>query len=126
MSASRESRKEYVERIESEGYKVVYPESYELFIDIDSEEQYEVFQRSMDCVYRNELLSQMIANVKEAPSASGFPKRHVTIMLVHEVCPLERIALQAVLGSDPIRELLSIQRYYLDDPCPTIFKEKVK
>ena len=126
MSDSNESRKEYVKRIESEGYKVVYPKNHELQIDIDSEEQYKRFCHSMDVVDRNEVLGQMVGSITEKPSSSGLPKRHITISLVMNVTELERIAWQGALCSDPVRELLSLQRYYLRDEHPTLFKEKVK
>ena len=58
------------------------------------------------------------------PSPSGRPGRHhVVVTMPRPVSPMERIALQAILGSDPIREMLSWFRIERGIEEPTIFFE---
>lgn len=45
------------------------------------------------------------------PSRSGLPHRHVILRANCDLSPAERIALQACLGSDLVREFLSFLRY---------------
>jgi hypothetical protein len=47
-----------------------------------------------------------IRDIRIEPSRSGLPKRHITVTLVDPVSQIERLALQAMLGSDRVRELL--------------------
>lgn len=49
---------------------------------------------------------------------------HVIVRLRREVTPMERILIQAFLGSDLKREALSWVRLVNDDPNPTIFYTK--
>lgn len=98
---------------------VVLPEPYDLFIDIDGEEDMKRFDRGMDV-----MIQQFNAQViKSTPSRSGLPKRHLIVRLNRQVTNAERIALQAALGSDPVREILGIVRVQHNDPHPTLFLE---
>lgn len=85
---------------------VVYPEDNQLQLDIDTEEQYQEF-------LRRTAFFEFACEVSEKPSASGYPNRHITMTFPnHTFSTWERIALQAALGSDPIREFLSARRYW--------------
>jgi hypothetical protein len=117
-----ELREDFIKRMEAEGNRIVLPQSNELQVDIDSDEQYAVFQKSLACLKRNETESDDI-KVEEHPSRSGLPRRHITITMPFDLEPWERIAFQAALGSDPIRELVSIYRLMRNDRHPTLFVE---
>lgn len=131
MSGDGEIRKDedrYFGRISSEtayreaaddNLEVVLPEPYDLFIDIDDEDAYKRFDKAMDCII-NHFNGQVIKNT---PSRSGLPKRHIVVRLDRHVTDAERIALQAALGSDPVREILGIVRVQHKDPHPTLFLE---
>ena len=99
---------------------VVLPEPYDLFLDIDNEADMKRFARGMDIVIKH-FNGQVI---KSTPSRSGLPKRHIIVRLDRPVTNAERIALQAALGSDPVREILGIVRVQHNDPHPTLFLEK--
>ena len=58
------------------------------------------------------------------PSGSGLPHRHVIITLGKPMDLLARIALQACMGSDPTRELLSVRRALDKEENVVIFFEK--
>lgn len=120
-------REEFVKTVEQAGYEVVLPEPHHLQIDIDTDEQYEVFRKSAACLARNWKalgFRKGLPVVEEHPSKSGLPRRHITIHLPFEVTPWQRIAFQAALGSDPLRELLSAVRLFRGDEHPTLFVEK--
>ena len=118
-----ESRVDYCERKKKEGFEILAPEGGELQIDIDSMEAFKVFKARM---------SRLVAefgnfNVRIKESSSGFPHCHVIVdfdLIDVTVTPSERIALQAVLGSDPMREMLSMIRYLRGDPCPSLLAMK--
>jgi len=99
---------------------VVLPEPYDLFVDIDNEAAYKQFDKGMDFVIKH--FNGRI--IKNTPSRSGLPKRHIIVRLGGHVADAERIALQAALGSDPVREILGIVRVQHKDPHPTLFLEK--
>ncbi len=79
----------------------------ELFIDIDTEEQYSIF-----CKMAGWYDSQHIIfyKWKVTPSKGGLPHRHIVVKLRQPASLLERVAMQATLGSDPMREAISIKR----------------
>ena len=105
-----------------EGLEVVYPAANELQIDIDNEHSYRLLYNQLRSV--NKLVG--IYNYTEKPSKSGEPwKMHSTLVFQDRTfTTLERIGLQAMLGSDRVRELLSYVQYLNGDAHPTLFLEK--
>ena len=108
------------EKAKTLGLSVVYPAEDELQIDIDNDQSYLFFRKYRGMV--NRLVG--IASVAVKPSKGGLPKRHITVKLKKPVTVLERICLQACLGSDRVREVLGYVRYKNNDPSPTLFFEK--
>lgn len=107
------------EQAEREGKEVVLPKPNQLFIDIDSEAGFALFMDQMERLRQFEF-----AYMTVTPSASGFPNRHIVVDLDRDVSDIERIAFQAAMGSDPIRELLGLIRVSHGDPHPTLFLER--
>lgn len=103
------------------GFEVVFPKTNELQIDIDDDAAMEVYRAHYDIV-------DHYWGIKEdrvTQSKSGEPgKRHITVTLNQNVTDKERIALQAMLGSDRKRELLSYVQAEEGDAHPTLFLEK--
>lgn len=116
-----ERRKDWIKRKEREGYRVDFPGENELFIDIDSARQWSIFKDQLKVFERN---FGSVISYKVTPSKSGPPNRHIRVILPFQVNELQRIAFQAVLGSDPVRELLSIARDRQGDEHPTLFLEQ--
>jgi hypothetical protein len=99
---------------------VVFPKKNELQIDVDDDAAYEVFKAHYDIVDRYWGIDA--ANIR--PSRSGQDgKKHITVRLSQDVKNTERIALQAFLGSDRKRELLSYIQAENGDANPTLFLE---
>jgi hypothetical protein len=121
---ANETRSEYMARMVEEGNTIVIPKDNELQIDIDSEEQYQIFQECW-AIFKREFKEAKI--IKDKPSRSGLPKRHITIHFPYTSFKDKaelRIAWQATLGSDPKRELLSLIRCDCGDDQPTLFVEE--
>ena len=102
------------------GLVVVLPQERELFVDIDNDAQWQTFLKVIEKLTNTELAASWDAT----PSASGLPHRHVRVQLTRSVKPIERIALQALLGSDPIREWCSYERLAAGHVSPTRFFER--
>jgi hypothetical protein len=79
------------------------PDPNELFIDIDDEPSLAIFHQAIG------LLGSMVLGFTRAPSPSGDPHRfHIRVRLDYDLKnDFERIALQALLGSDRLHEMLS-------------------
>ena len=102
------------------GLSVVFPKDNELQLDIDNEHSFQLYMKQAD------ILKKYIGveGYKVEPSRSGLPKLHITITLSRTVSTLERLALQAMMGSDRVRELLGFVQYLNNDPHPVLFLEK--
>lgn len=96
------------------------PRAQELFIDIDSDEAYSHYQTMLNFVQRLFWLT----GIRETPSKEGLPHRHIVLEAQRDLTPIERIAMQAILGSDPKREFLSFNRIENKDEHPTLFFER--
>jgi hypothetical protein len=103
------------------GLDVVFPADNELQIDIDSDADYSVFCEHLGILDRH---YGAPSDVVEKPSRSGGERRHITVTLHHKVTNTERIMLQALLGSDRKREILSLLQERDGDAHPTLFLER--
>lgn len=108
------------EDAKARGCVVIKPKPKELFIDIDREADLVWFLKSIDRV-ANWLPCTW--EVKDSPSGVA-GRHHVYVTFERDLSVWERVALQAVLGSDRTRELLSVLRILSGDPNPTLFFEK--
>ena len=104
-----------------QGVDVRYPMANELFIDIDNDAAYNTFNDNFSLLH--DMMPGYVSFV-ESPSRRKKDGKHIVVTLPRNVTPLERIALQAALGSDPRREAHSLRRYFAGDPLPTLFFEK--
>ncbi len=101
----------------AKGMVVKIPSDHELFLDIDSKEDFTHFQKIIG----------YLPDVKgwiRSESKSGYPKCHVTVTMNRVVTNGERILLQAVLGSDRLHELLSYLASRQGHTHPTVFFER--
>jgi hypothetical protein len=119
----RQTLEEAFEIAAGKGCVVRVPGPRELFIDIDSDEANVSFER-----LRKACPADLIDRVDRTPSPSGRPGHyHIVVRLNRDLRDdRERVLLQAVLGSDPMRELLSWRRIEngSDSASVSIFFEK--
>jgi len=113
--------------------KIVHPQHNELQIDIDNEDQYNSFRHvwPMFKAIAYNVLDRQTVRYKMKPSKSNDGKGenkyryHITVPLAGDIYDdMERIALQAILQSDPIRELLNFSRHKNNNKPNILFLEK--
>jgi hypothetical protein len=104
----------------AEDLDIIFPQNDELQIDLDNEHSFILFQNQMHVLQHHE----KGISWKVTTSRNGPPGRHVTVQLEWKVTPLERIGLQAILGSDRIRELLGYIRLRRGETHTTLFFER--
>jgi hypothetical protein len=112
-----EQMQEWAERLHC---KWIEAADNQLFIDIDTDLQFSVFETQVKLLKKHFYFK----SVTVSPSKQGLPHRHIVIEMAHMYPLLTRIALQACLGSDPARELISIKRAIDGESNVVIFFEK--
>jgi hypothetical protein len=114
------------------GLEVVLPQDNQLQIDIDDEASYQVYLGNLKR-YKLHFADNPVIGEEIHPSKSNvFEKKHITVTLAEPIISKggwhrdneKRILLQVLLGSDPVREMLSYIRLINDDEHPTLFMEK--
>lgn len=120
LETTRPNSDRAIQEAKDDNLDVVFPAPNELQLDLDTPEAWAIYQTMWPIVNRYYGISAM----KEQESRSGYPKRHVTLGLDRPVTNFERIAIQACLGSDRVRELLGVIQEMAGDPHPTLFLEK--
>lgn len=115
---STEQCNEWAKKI---GCSVVGATDEQLFVDIDTEAQFNIFKYQIKLLKRHFWFEK---DYKVTPSKQGLPHRHITIKLMSPLPLLARIALQACLGSDPTREMLSVRRALDNEENVVLFFEK--
>ena len=118
----RTNSERVIAEAEGMGLIVDLPEDNELQIDIDSGTDMDRFRRSFEILKRE--LGIIDDDVTITPSRNKVDGRHIRVRMGFDLSPIQRIALQAACGSDPIRELLSLVRLFAGDEHPTLFLEK--
>jgi hypothetical protein len=111
------------QRAAERGHVCMYPSSFELFLDIDS---FEGLGRLHATLNQNAYIKSIVDGVplvKTSPSGKA-GRFHVIVFLKKRVDKFERITLQALLGSDLSREILSYQEAQAGCEQPTVFFEK--
>lgn len=96
---------------------VVYRESNELQIDIDTVEAFDLYQR------RTREMRELGWKFSEiiVPSKRGYPHQHITLTFNKAIGEWKAIALQLMLGSDPMRENMNALRVLAGNENPIRF-----
>lgn len=105
-----------------EGWEVVLPNEHDLFLDLDDDASEIHLALMLKTLSSNDI---HLEEVKRTTSPGG--NTHVYLCWPSPLTPMERIVLQAALGSDRKRELLSALRILLKlDRPPTVFFETAR
>jgi len=117
------------EHAAKQGCVVVYPQPNQLQIDIDTEAAYAEFNRRLgDLLAWDSSIFGDCSNAPQVviqPSKSGLPHRHITLTFPDRTFDrYERIALQMLLGSDPVREKMNTLRTLRGNPAPVRLFER--
>lgn len=108
---------------ETDKFEIVLPKPNQLQLDYDTPELPEWFERALSIVaqaFCPRLRDKIMWTVTESKSGN----RHVTIDLPYDIDDLTRVAWQAALGSDPMRECLSLMSVRKNIANPTLLLEK--
>ncbi len=99
------------------GLVLFTPLPHELFIDLDGDAvlNWRVLERIKEATWT-------VDNMLETISKSG--NKHVYLRIAFEVNPTEAAALQAALGSDPLKEYLTIMQIRSGCGAPIALFEK--
>jgi hypothetical protein len=106
------------EKANEEGLVVMPAGENELQLDIDTDEAYAQFGRVLPVL--KEYFGVISNFTTRSKSGDG---RHVRIRLAQPMPVMQRIALQAALGSDGVRELLSVVMVLNNDVAPCLLNE---
>ena len=86
------------------GCDILEPGPCEAFIDIDSDEAFAIFKHRWQTFHRAEPKARYV--VSASPSGK-FGHYHVVVSVARTLQVYERLWIQAILGDDPLRGLLS-------------------
>lgn len=105
------------------GLVVVVPQRDELQLDIDTPEDLEHYEQMRQLLQDT---GYYVQEVRRTKSVSGNTHVYVRALWTERLSVLERIMLQAMLGSDRKRELLSYLRHKSGDKSkpPTVLFER--
>lgn len=101
---------------------MIPPQTHLLMVDLDSVADSLEFDRRL-ALYQEQTGSELIRSYRPLKTVSKSGKWHVYLKLRRGLTALERIALQAVLGSDLKRELFSAIRVEIDNENPSVLFE---
>jgi hypothetical protein len=98
-------------------YKVVVANDNTIQVDLDEETSCDIFRQNYN------VIKGIIGPHKLIKSLSKSKRLHVTIKTTKSIKPIERIAIQAFLGSDPLREALNYRNTKTKQKNPILFIE---
>jgi|SRR5580698_1860138 hypothetical protein len=119
-----QSFKRAQEEANAKGLQLLWPDDQQLFVDIDDEFSLQLFERGMKAILAFWPDTKV---TRKTPSPSGKPGRYHIVIELNRKAPLtseERLTLQALLGSDPKREILGHVQLAEDEVRVTRFFEK--
>lgn len=95
-----------IEQAKLQGFEIVQGDAFTLLLDLDNPNQRRQFSEMRAMVD----FHFQILNEESWESKSGSGRKHVKLLLGKSLGPAERMALQAILGSDPKRECFGIAK----------------
>lgn len=121
---ANQAREVFINEVVARGDRIVVPTDQELQVDIDSEDAYTHFLAVWEGFKDSLSEHKYPPSFASHPSRSGLPRRHITVTLPYKLSSSwERIALQQLLGSDPVRERMNCYRCLWEDTDPVLFTE---
>lgn len=118
MSDPREYAPDKAARL---GLTLVMPKDDELFIDLDSPDAMARFSLLFDDEFTQ---VYPLASVKFTTSSGGNIHAYVTVPELKPLKMEERLALEAALGGDPLRQMIAVKHHREGYAYPSVFFEK--
>jgi hypothetical protein len=131
MKRMKRAKKRYRQMNVSKSIKAVTPNRFTAQIDLDTKNDVKTFRKMVYILRaRTNLYAQACFDMPRFISTRIHRSKgghwHAKIVCDKPLSDITRIALQAVLGSDRKRELLSLCRYFAGSRYPTLFFEVYK
>ena len=115
MSDPKENAPDKAARL---GMDLILPTDHELFVDIDAKYALDIFHQRFD------LFKTVCKDATKQYTKSKSGNWHVYVTVPSQVFTMdERIALQAALGSDPLREMIATFHHKEGYQYPSVFFE---
>lgn len=108
-------------RARKHGQKIVEPRANELQIDIDGARSLRKYGMQFSILKRAGITHGWRERITPSKRANH---AHITIVMPRPMKPLERVGLQAILGSDLMREAFNWSRVTRKNKYPIAFFEK--
>jgi hypothetical protein len=110
------------------GKDIRFPAENELFIDIDNTYWLQKYRTAVEIIksdkFNQYLNIKIVDEVFTKSPGGGKDAYHVVVTLDKAVDGFERLLLQALMGSDPVRELLGLVELKAGNEKTTCFFEK--
>lgn len=108
-TVAQRSEEEAIDIASSAGLVAFFPRDDEAFLDID-DTAYIPRNKVMDALNAAENMADRLAVVSSIVTTSKSGNKHVYVRFDRPLLLLERLVIQAVLGSDPVKEALTLLR----------------
>lgn len=112
------SVEESIKKAEHFDCDVIRSDEYHLLLDLDSKEQQKHFDKMLKSGALQKFFPCKVVDFWQSKSGKGH--KHVVLKLEKPLHPLQRLVLQAALGSDPNREILTLQRVLRGEEEPSL------
>jgi hypothetical protein len=120
MSDLATTQAQAMEQAEAEGLEVIHGDSQTLLIDLDDAESIRYYNEQLPSIKKElEARGNKLTKKQSYTSKSGVG-RHVILKLKHPLPLEQRLIIQACLGSDRVKEFLSLMRFVDGDPEPCL------
>lgn len=121
MSDLSPNNEKSIKEAEAAGFFVVRTAPNLLLLDIDTKEAYQHYLKMFPIVNKQ----IKIVKIGQWSSKSGKGRRHIVLQTAKALPVVQRMLLQAILGSDLKRELWDLQRVWDQEDNPVVlFKPK--
>lgn len=105
---------EAIANAEAAGQTVVFSDSQTILLDLDNADSQFMYERVLPIIQRH------IPITEDERWASKSGNLHVKLILAEPLPVMERILIQSALGSDPVREFLTMLRVQEGNPNPSM------
>jgi hypothetical protein len=126
LSEELGDRDESIKKAIADGFEVIYSDAFHLLLDLDTAESVMAYERGL--VALNKTFPEFQAE-EESRWNSKSGNLHVVVVIKEPIEPWVILLLQAALGSDGVREMISLKQLWEGTPVEKVsvlFKPKHK
>jgi hypothetical protein len=98
-----------------------YPAGFALFVDIDSHTSTKLRIPKINSLFRSAGIQSGYSNVRYSRTKRGW---HIVFLLDEKLTPVERVALESILGDDRMRASMNFARARNQSKMPKYWKQR--